>query len=113
MSGSLENLKHLSGNPNFFFKQFDITELGPFTEQFSTAFFDEKSEAQKFDQIYHMACPASPVTYQKDPVKTLMTSVLGAYNLLEIARTVSVTVTRNQTFYDFLCYSCVSFQLYV
>lgn len=87
MSGSLENLKHLNGNPNFFFKQFDITELGPHTETFSTAFFDKNSEAQKFDQVYHMACPASPVTYQKDPVKTLMTNVLGAYNLLEIART--------------------------
>jgi UDP-glucuronate decarboxylase len=38
------------------------------------------------DQIYHLACPASPIHYQFDPVKTLKTSVLGTLNMLELAR---------------------------
>lgn len=38
------------------------------------------------DQIYNLACPASPIHYQKDPIQTIKTSVLGAFNLLEIAR---------------------------
>ena len=39
-----------------------------------------------FDQIYHLACPASPVWYQKDPVKTMLTNVVGTNNMLRIAR---------------------------
>jgi len=88
MSGVFANLEHLKENPNFKFKQFDITELGAHASTFSTAFFDTSLKPEKFNQVYHMACPASPVTYQKDPVKTLMTNVLGTYNLLEIARSV-------------------------
>ena len=38
------------------------------------------------DQIYHLACPASPVHYQSDPVKTLKTNVLGTLNMLELAK---------------------------
>jgi len=40
----------------------------------------------KIDQIYNLACPASPIHYQLDPVKTIQTNVLGAVNLLELAR---------------------------
>jgi len=89
MSGTIDNIKHLLPNPNFKFKQVDITELQNLSNltTFSTAFFGVNTH-EKFDQVYHMACPASPVTYQKDPVKTLMTNVLGTYNLLEIAKAV-------------------------
>ncbi len=38
------------------------------------------------DKIWHLACPASPRSYQKDPIKTLKTSFLGTYNMLELAR---------------------------
>jgi len=37
------------------------------------------------DEIYHLACPASPVAYQSDPIKTMMTSVVGTKNMLDIA----------------------------
>jgi UDP-glucuronate decarboxylase len=42
--------------------------------------------AEGFDEIYNLACPASPAAYQADPIRTLKTSVLGALNLLELAR---------------------------
>ncbi len=43
-------------------------------------------ELEALDQIYHLACPASPVHYQYDPIKTLKTSVIGTLNMLELAR---------------------------
>lgn len=71
-SGEKENIAHLLNNPHFRFLQHDVET--PF-----------KSD-EKIDEIYNFACPASPVFYQKDPLKTLRASVLGALNLLELAR---------------------------
>ena len=42
--------------------------------------------AGKFDRIYHLACPASPVHYQHDPVQTMKTSIYGSFNMLELAQ---------------------------
>ncbi|SEQ05513.1 UDP-glucuronic acid decarboxylase family protein [Microlunatus flavus] len=44
------------------------------------------------DQIYHLACPASPVQYQRDPVRTLKTCVVGSFNVLDLARRTGATV---------------------
>lgn len=49
------------------------------------------------DQIFNLACPASPPHYQRDPVKTTMTSVLGAYNLLELARRTGAKILQAST----------------
>lgn len=49
------------------------------------------------DQIYNLACPASPVHYQYDPVKTLKTSVIGALNVLELAQRVKAKVLQAST----------------
>jgi UDP-glucuronate decarboxylase len=49
------------------------------------------------DQIYHLACPASPVHYQRDPVKTTKTSVLGALNVLELAKDLQVPILFSST----------------
>jgi UDP-glucuronate decarboxylase len=49
------------------------------------------------DEIYNLACPASPVHYQADPVKTLLTSVVGALNVLEHARQLNVPVLQAST----------------
>jgi Nucleoside-diphosphate-sugar epimerases len=49
------------------------------------------------DEIYNLACPASPVHYQNDPVKTVQTSVLGAINVLELARRVKAKVLQAST----------------
>jgi len=72
-TGRLENIEHLLTNKNFTFIKHDITEpldLGNNT----------------IDWIFNFACPASPPHYQKDPVQTTKTCVLGALNMLELAK---------------------------
>jgi UDP-glucuronate decarboxylase len=69
-SGSMENIKLLLGNPNFEFIRHDII-LPIYLE---------------VDQIYHLACPASPKAYQYNPIKTIKTNVLGTINALGIAK---------------------------
>lgn len=69
-TGSLDNIKHLMDNPSFSFKEHDVIE--PIDID--------------VDQIYNLACPASPPHYQADPIKTAKTSVFGALNLLELAK---------------------------
>jgi len=68
-TGSKKNIQSLLKNSKFQFVQQDITEP-----------FDETA-----DQIYNLACPASPIQYQKDPVYTFKTSVIGTHNMLEFA----------------------------
>jgi UDP-glucuronate decarboxylase len=69
-TGSLNNIKDLLDNPNFEFINHDI--INPI-------YFE-------VDQIYHLACPASPPAYQIDPIFTIKTNVLGTMNALEIAK---------------------------
>ncbi len=69
-SGLLENISHLFKNPNFKFIKHDVIE--PF-------YFD-------IDEIYHLACPASPISYQFDPVFTIKTNIIGSLNALELAK---------------------------
>jgi len=80
-TGNKRNIqKHLS-DPLFEFVRHDITE-------------PINIEA---DQIYNLACPASPVHYQKHPVETIKTSVLGSINLLDLARRNGATVLQAST----------------
>lgn len=72
-TGSLDNIKDLENNPNFSFINHDITK--PLTLD------------HKINQIYNLACPASPPAYQKNPIFTWKTSVFGIYNVLEFAKT--------------------------
>lgn len=68
-TGTQSNTEHLLDNPRFVVVQHDITlPLSP-----------------EIDEIYNLACPASPVHYQLDPVQTLKTNVYGAINLLGLA----------------------------
>ncbi len=69
-TGSKDNIKHLFDNPGFEFIRHDVT-------------FPLYLEV---DAIFNMACPASPIHYQRDPVQTLKTSVHGAINLLGLAK---------------------------
>lgn len=69
-TGSRGNIQDLMSHPNFEFIEADVTE----------------PVHMKVDKIYNLACPASPVHYQRDPIKTLQTNFLGAMNLLELAR---------------------------
>ncbi len=68
-TGRMDNLRHLLRFDAFSFVRHDIVEPLDLP----------------VDEIYNLACPASPVHYQADPVHTLMTSVLGSLNLLELA----------------------------
>ncbi len=76
-----ENIKDLLNNPLFTFVFHDITQ--PFWLQ--------------VDQIYNLACPASPIHYQKNPVETIKTSILGAINMLELALKVNATILQAST----------------
>ncbi|MBW2965146.1 GDP-mannose 4,6-dehydratase, partial [Candidatus Woesearchaeota archaeon] len=69
-TGSKSNIQHLLSNTGFRFLQHDITE--PLEIE--------------VDQIYNLACPASPVHYQHDPIKTIKCSTVGVVNLLELAK---------------------------
>lgn len=69
LTGSLENINHHIAKENFTLIKADVSE----------------TEDINLDQIYNLACPASPIHYQKDPIATLKTSVLGSMRLSEIA----------------------------
>lgn len=72
-SGRRQNIEHLLSNKNFRLIKHNV--IFPILETFD-----------KIDEIYHLACPASPMQYQFDPILTLRTSVEGTYHILELAR---------------------------
>ncbi|HWR01371.1 MAG TPA: UDP-glucuronic acid decarboxylase family protein [Chlorobaculum sp.] len=80
-TGCEANIRHLSGHPRFELMQHDIT-----FPLFVTV-----------DRIYNLACPASPVHYQFDPVQTTKTSVLGAINMLGLAKRVDARILQAST----------------
>ena len=71
-TGRKENIRHWIGHPNFELIRHDVTE----------------PIKLEIDRIWHLACPASPVHYQFNPIKTAKTSFLGTYNMLGLARRV-------------------------
>ena len=80
-TGSKENIRHLIGNPHFELMRHDVTfplyvEVG---------------------QIYNLACPASPIHYQFDPVQTTKTSVHGAINMLGLAKRLKARILQAST----------------
>ncbi len=79
--GQKDNIKPLMGNPNFEFIRHDIT-FPLFIE---------------VDEIYNLACPASPFHYQHDPVQTLKTSVHGAINMLGLAKRLGAKILQTST----------------
>jgi UDP-glucuronate decarboxylase len=80
-SGSKDNIAHLLTNPRFEFIRHDVTD--PLKIQ--------------VDQIYHLACPASPVFYQHNGVETIKTCVLGTMNMLELAKSVKAHILLTST----------------
>ncbi len=80
-TGSKKNIQSFLKNPKFEFIQQDITEP-----------IDDTA-----DQIYNLACPASPVHYQKDPVYTFKTSVFGMHNILELAHACKARILQAST----------------
>ena len=80
-TGSKRNVDHLRGKPNFELLRHDVT-MPLFLE---------------VDRIYNLACPASPVHYQYNPVKTIKTSVMGAINMLGLAKRIRARVLQAST----------------
>lgn len=87
-TGSRENIKELLENKRFKLVKADVTR--------SYRNIDI-SKYRKIDEIYNLACPAAPVWYQKDPVKTVRTNVLGAINALELAKKLKCPVLQAST----------------
>ena len=80
-TGRKQNIYHLLSNPKFEFVRHDIT-FPLFVE---------------VDEIYNLACPASPVHYQFDPVQTTKTSVVGAVNMLGLAKRLKIPILQAST----------------
>ncbi len=80
-TGTPQNIAHLRENPNFESIEHDITN----------------PLQLEVDGIFNLACPASPVHYQNDPVQTLKTSVHGAINILELAKNSNAKVLQAST----------------
>lgn len=80
-TGDKSNIVHLLRNPYFELVRHDVTE--PFLAE--------------VDEIYNLACPASPVHYQYNPIKTIKTSVMGAINMLGLAKRVNARILQAST----------------
>jgi UDP-glucuronate decarboxylase len=80
-TGTRKNIFHLLSNPNFEVIRHDVT-------------FPLHAE---IDELYNLACPASPIHYQRDPVQTTKTSVHGAINMLDLARRVRAKILQAST----------------
>ena len=80
-TGSKANIAHLLGDPRFELVRHDIVE----------------PVLLEVDQIYNLACPASPVHYQYNPVKTVKTNVLGTLNMLGLAKRVGARILQAST----------------
>jgi UDP-glucuronate decarboxylase len=80
-TGSKRNISHLLGKPNFELMRHDLVQ----------PIFIEA------DEIYNLACPASPVHYQYNPVKTVKTSVMGSINMLGLAKRIKAKILQAST----------------
>jgi UDP-glucuronate decarboxylase len=80
-TGAKRNIEHLHAHPRLEFMRHDITY--PLSVE--------------VDEIYNLACPASPIHYQHDPIQTTKTSVIGAMNMLELARRLKCKIFQAST----------------
>ncbi len=80
-TGRRKNIEHLLSHPYFEFVRHDVTS--PYMAE--------------VDEIYNLACPASPVHYQYNPIKTVKTSVMGAINMLGLAKRIKAKVLQAST----------------
>lgn len=80
-SGRKENIRHLFGNPYFEFIRHDVT----------------RPIEVETDEIYNLACPASPIYYQYDPIHTSKTSFMGALNMLGLAKRTKAKILQAST----------------
>lgn len=80
-TGSKENILHLFGKPNFELIRHDLVQ----------------PILLEVDEVYNLACPASPIHYQYNPVKTVKTNVMGTINMLDLAKRVRAKILQAST----------------
>jgi UDP-glucuronate decarboxylase len=80
-TGRMQNIQQWQGHPNFQFLVHDVVE----------------PIMLEVDQVYHLACPASPPHYQYNPIKTIKTSTMGTLNMLGLAKRVSARILLTST----------------
>ncbi len=80
-TGTKDNIRHLIGNNRFELVRHDVI----------------KEYLAEVDQIYNLACPASPIHYQYNPIKTVKTSVMGIINMLGLAKRCKATILQAST----------------
>ncbi len=80
-TGSKDNIRHLIDNKRFEIVRHDVIS----------------DYAAEVDQIYNLACPASPIHYQQDPINTIKTSILGIINMIGLARRCKATILQAST----------------
>lgn len=86
-TGSKKNIETLLGSGRFSIIEHDVIEPCGFTSD----------NGKPFDEIYNLACPASPVHYQPDPVRTMMVNILGVKNLLDLAKEHNARILQTST----------------
>ncbi len=89
-TGSRGNLEHLINNKNLKIIEGDISAD-------SKKFFIKLKQINNLDQIYNLACPASPIAYQKTPVKTVKANVIGMINVLELSKKYKAKILQAST----------------
>lgn len=82
-TGSVDNIKHLLSNDNFEMIHEDILDL--------------ETDISGLDFVFNLACPASPIQYQKQPFQTMMTNVEGTFNMLDLAAQTDATFIQAST----------------
>jgi UDP-glucuronate decarboxylase len=81
-TGTKDNIAHLADKPNFRFIEHDV---------------EHPYHIDELDEIYNLACPASPIHYRYDAIKTIKTSVLGAINMLSLAMETNAKILQAST----------------
>ena len=81
-TGTRQNISHLLKHPHFEFVDHDV---------------EHPYQRERLDEIYNLACPASPIHYQYDAIKTIRTSVMGAINLLDLAHRTHAKILQAST----------------
>ena len=81
-TGARQNISHLLKHPHFEFVDHDV---------------EYPYQRERLDEIYNLACPASPIHYQYDAIKTIRTSVMGAINLLDLAHRTHAKILQAST----------------
>jgi UDP-glucuronate decarboxylase len=83
-TGTRRNVEHLLGDPRFTLMRHDVS-------------LPLQLDREEVDRIYNLACPASPVHYQRDPVQTTKTSVFGALHMLDLAQRTGARILQAST----------------